>query len=135
MSKYCKSKNERGSAGVKLIMIMVGFFLAGNAGFNYIPVAYEAENFKSEMYTAVVQGLAMPNRGITPVDSVKERLKRAARTNELPPDFYMDVKQINKSLQAHVIYSKPVSILPFGIYTYNYHFDHTATPTGFLLRD
>lgn len=135
MGKSCSRENERGSAGVKLTIVLIILFLAANAGYNYIPTAYQAESFKSEMYTAVVQGVAMPNRGVTPVDSVKERLNRAARKNEIPPDAFMEVKQVNKRIQAHVVYTKPVSILPFGIYTYDYHFDYTATPTGFLLND
>jgi D-ornithine 4,5-aminomutase subunit beta len=32
-------------------------------------------------------------------------------------------------------YSKKVGLLPFGIYTYTYQFDHVAVPTGFLLKD
>ncbi len=135
MSKIKDRRSERGGAGVKLTIILVILFLAAHAGFNYVPVAYSAESFKSEMYTAVVQGLAMPGRGITAVDAVKQRVQRAARANDVPEDALFEVKQVNKIVQAHVVYDQPVSILPFGIYTYNYHFDHTATPTGFLLKE
>ena len=137
-SKMNKSKvkhNERGGAGVKLVAILVILFLVGHAGLNYVPVAYSAESFKSEMYTAVVQGLAMPGRGMSPVDAVKERVQRAARSNDIPEDAVMDVKMVNKVVQARVVYTKTVNVLPLGIYTYNYNFDHTATPTGFLLKD
>lgn len=135
MSKNKNTSNERGSAGLKLTIVLVGLFLTAHAGINYVPVAYEAESFKSEMYTAVVQGLAMPGRGLTPVDAVKERVTRAAKANEIPEDAFMEVKQVNKVVQAHVVYTKPVNILPFGLFRYDYHFDHTATPTGFLLKD
>jgi len=33
-----------------------------------------------------------------------------------------------------VTYTKKVPILPLGIYTYNYVFDNTATPAGFLMK-
>ena len=135
MSKSKYKHNERGGAGVKLTIVLVILFLIGHAGINYIPVAYSAESFKSEMYTAVVQGLAMPGRGMSPVDAVKERVLRAAKSNDVPEDAVMDVKMVNKVVQAHVVYTKPVSILPLGVYTYDYHFDHTATPTGFLLKE
>lgn len=135
MSKIEYKHNERGGAGVKLTIILVVLFLTAHAGFNYVPVAYSAENFKSEMYTAVVQGLAMPGKGLSPVDAVKQRIQRAAISNDVPDDAVMDVKQVNKVVQAKVVYNKPVNILPFGIYTYNYHFEHTATPTGFLLKE
>lgn len=135
MNKNKTRHNERGGAGVKLTIILVILFLVAHGGYNYVPVAYSAESFKSEMYTAVVQGLAMPGRGMTPVDAVRERVKRAAKSNDIPEDAVMDVKMVNKVVQAHVVYTKSVDILPLGIYTYDYHFDHTATPTGFLLKE
>jgi len=124
---------ERGSAGTKFMIFIAILALAGNAGYNYIPVAYDAESMKTEMSTAVLQGLALPGK-LNPVDNVKARLLKAAQTNGLPPDAVIDVKQNGNALTAHVTYSKPVSILPFGIYKYNYQFDHTATPSGFLLK-
>lgn len=124
---------ERGSAGVKLMIFLAVLFVVGNAGYNYVPVAYDAESMKTEMSTAVVQGLALPGK-VNPVDNVKARLQRAAQVNDLPPDTLIDVKQQGNVISAHVTYTKPVSILPFGIYKYNYQFDHTATPTGFLLK-
>lgn len=135
MSKINYRQNERGGAGVKLTIVLVILFLTAYAGFNYVPVAYEAESFKSEMYTAVVQGLAVPGRGLSPVAAVKERVQRAAIANDIPQDAILDVKQVNQVVQAHVVYSKSVDILPLGLYRYEYHFDHTATPTGFLLKD
>lgn len=135
MNKSKDKHNERGGAGVKLTAILVILFLVGHAGINYVPVAYSAESFKSEMYTAVVQGLAMPGRGMNPIDAVKQRVQRAARSNDIPEDAVMDVKMVNKVIQARVVYTKPVNILPLGIYTYDYHFDHVATPTGFLMKE
>jgi hypothetical protein len=109
-------------------------FLIGHAGYNYIPVAYQAESMKSEMETAVLQGLATPGR-LNPVDNVKSRIQRALAVNDLPPDTFVEVKQAGNGITARVAYEKNVSILPFGVYTYVYKFDHTATPTGFLLKD
>lgn len=134
MSKIQDRHNERGGAGVKLVIILTVLFLAAHGGYNYIPVAYSAESFKSEMYTAVVQGLAVPGR-MSPVDSVKIRIQRAAVANEIPDDAVFEVKMVNKVVQAHVAYTKKVNILPLGLYSYDYHFDHTATPTGFLLKN
>jgi hypothetical protein len=124
---------ERGSAGVKFAIFLTALILAANAGYNYVPVAYDAESMKSEMSTAVLQGLALPGK-LNPVDNVKAKLKIAAQANQLPADTVIDVKQNGNVISAHVAYSKPVNILPFGMYKYNYQFDHTATPTGFLLK-
>ena len=127
-------QTERGGAGVKLAAVLVTLFLLAHAGYNYVPVAYEGESFKQEMQTAVVQGLALPTGG-KPVDATKARILRAAAQSNVPADtLKVEVKQVNSVIQAHVAYSKQVEMLPLGLYTYTYEFDHTATPTGFLLK-
>lgn len=125
--------SERGSAGVKFVIFMVFLILAANAGYNYVPVRYQAESMSSDMATAVLQGMAMPGR-INPVDNVRERIQKAAVANEIPEDAEIDVSQKGNVIQARVAYERTVSILPFGIYKFQYKFDHTATPTGFLLK-
>ena len=124
-------KSEYGGAGVKFLMVLMGLVLSANAAFNYIPVAYQGENFKQEMQTIVVQGMAIPVNGTDPVMTMKAKIIRTAKDYDLPPTF-VDVRRINNITTAHVRYSKEVSILPFGIYNYNYEFDQTATPGGFL---
>lgn len=125
-------KSERGGAAIKLLLVGLVLFLIGHAGYQYIPVAYQGANFKQEMQTAVVNAVAMPGINKSPVDVVKEKVMTAARSNELPANTLVQVKQANNLVQAHVSYSKQVPILPFGIYSKTYEFDHTATPTGFL---
>ncbi|MEO6656188.1 MAG: hypothetical protein ABIO36_08920 [Pyrinomonadaceae bacterium] len=134
MKSYAKNReSERGSAGVKFTITLAVIFLVANAGYNYVPVAYEAESVKTEMQTAVLQGLALPGK-LNPVDNVKARIQRAFVQNSVPNDAFLDVKQTGNSITAHVSYLKQVNILPFGIYKYAYQFDHTATPSGFLLK-
>ena len=126
-------RDERGGSGVKLAAVLVVLFLLAHAGFNYIPVAYDGESFKQEMQTAVVQGLALPNGG-KPVEATKARILRAAAQSNVPADAFIEVKIVNAVIQARVAYSRQAEILPLGLYTYNYEFDHTATPTGFLMK-
>ena len=126
-------ESERGSAGVKFAITLAVILLVANAGYNYVPVAYEAESVKTEMQTAVLQGLALPGK-LNPVDNVKVRIQRAFVQNNVPNDVFLDVKQAGNSITARVTYIKQVNILPFGIYKYAYQFDHTATPSGFLLK-
>jgi hypothetical protein len=120
--------SERGSAGVKFAIVLTVIILTSNAGYNYIPVAYEAESLKTDMQTAVLQGLAMPGK-INPVENVKARVQRAIVSNGIPADAVVAVTQNGNVIQARVAYNKSVSILPFGIYNYSYQFDHTATPS------
>jgi len=128
-----KRSSEHGGAGVKFLIIAVVLFLIGNAAIHFIPVAYNGESLKQDMQTAVVQGLAMPGR-MSPVDMVKQKIQNSVQSNDIPPDAFVEVKLVNKVVQAHVAYTKEVPILPFGIYNYQYEFDHTATPTGFLTK-
>ncbi len=137
MNKTAATTNhlsERGGAGMKLLITLIVLFLIGNAGLNFIPVAYQSENFKQEMQKAVVQGLASPNNGMSSTELVKLKIQRAVKENDLPGDAFIDVKQNGSNIQARVYFLKPIHILPFGIYTYDYEFDHTATPVGFLLK-
>ena len=134
MNSAAKNReSEKGSAGVKFLIVLAFIVTVANAGFNYVPVAYNAESLKTEMATAVLQGLALPGK-LNPVDNVKARIQKAIVQNDIPPDALVDVKLVGNNITAHVTYTKPVGILPFGIYKYNYRFDHTATPTGFLLK-
>ena len=127
--------SERGSAGTKAFLVILALALAAHAGLNFVPVAYDGESFKQEMQTAVVNGLATP-RGIKPVDSVVARIKKAAHDYDVPDDALMDVKQVNGGvITAHVTYSKQVAMLSFGLFNYNYQFDYTAQPVGFLTKE
>ena len=125
--------SERGSAGVKFTLVLAFIVLTAHAGLNYVPVAYDAESLKSDMSTAVLQGLALPGK-VNPVDNVKARIQKSIQQNDIPADALLEVKQNANAITAHVAYTKQVNILPFGIYKYAYHFDHTATPSGFLLK-
>lgn len=133
MEKSVNRGSERGSAGVKLMIVLAIIVITANAGYNYVPVAYDAEALKSDMDTAILQGLALPGR-INPIDNVKERIAKSIVVNNIPKEATIDVKQAGNGLTARVTYSQQISILPFGIYKYNYAFDYTATPTGFLLK-
>jgi hypothetical protein len=133
MKKALEKRNsERGGAGVKMLLVVLVLFLMGNAGYQFIPVAYSGESLKQDMQTAVIQGISLP--GKSPVDTVKNKIRSSAQSNNVPEDVIIDVKAVNNLVQAHVVYTKEVPLIPFGIYNYQYHFDHIATPTGFLAK-
>jgi hypothetical protein len=126
--------SQEGSAGVKLAIVLVILFLVGNAGYNYVPVAFNSENLKQEMQAAVSQAATIPPSSGTPVDYTKKRLANVARVNGAPLDTFIEVKQINGLLQARVVYTKLVPLLPFGLYEYKYQFDHTTNTNGYLAK-
>ncbi len=126
-------QSERGGASVKFLIIFVLLVSVAHAGYNYIPVAYEAQDLKQEMETAVVQAMALSNN-IDTVGLTKSKIQRVIVANDIPQNAFVEVKQINNLCQARVAYQQQVKILPFGLYNYTYQFDHTATPTGFLAK-
>lgn len=125
--------SERGGAGVKFLAVFVLLILAANAGYNYIPVAYNGASFRQEMDTAVVKGMAISGR-LKPADVVSDYIRRAATDNDVPVDAFVEVKDTGKFVQASASYTVDVNVLPFGIYKYKYQFEHTAVPTGFLTK-
>ncbi|CAN5769194.1 hypothetical protein BH24ACI3_BH24ACI3_07870 [soil metagenome] len=125
--------SETGSAGIKFLLIFLGLIVVANAAFNYIPVAYAGANFRQEMDTAVVKGLATSG-AMKPLEVVKAHVTRAAAENGIPPEAVIEIKPTNAVITAHVVYSKPVNIVPFGIYDYTYEFNHLAAPTGYLMK-
>jgi len=124
---------EHGGAGIKFLLVFLTLLLLANAGYQYVPVAYEGANFKQEMDTAVVKGLATSGQ-LKPLDVVKASVMRAASDNNIPADAVVEIKPVAGAVQAHVVYSKKVSMLPFGLYNYSYDFNHLARPTGYLLK-
>jgi hypothetical protein len=126
--------SERGGAGVKFLLIALVLVLIANAGYNYIPIAYEGANLRQEMDTAVVRGMAASGR-LKPLDVVKASVEKALRDNNVPPDAVVDIQPNGAAVQAHVAYTKPVSMLPFGLYQYKYNFNYLAAPSGYILKD
>ena len=135
MKNSMKDRNsERGSAGVKFLIIAVVLILAAHAGYQYVPVAYQGASFRQEMDTAVVKGLAASGN-MKPMDVVKAHVERAAADNDIPADALIEIKPAGNHIQAHAVYQKRVNVLPFGIYKYNYNFEYTAAPTGYLMKE
>lgn len=141
MNQMCRTipprnrHSERGDGKLKPMIILAILFLAGWAGYNYIPVAYQSQTFKQEMDTAVVQSMGLPTISGNPVDWTRLRLTKLGPDYGVPKDAIIDVKPIqgsNGGVQANVKFKRPVAILPF--YTYDYEFDYTAKPTGFLTK-
>lgn len=128
-------KSERGGAGVKALMILTMLGLAFNAGINYVPVAYDGATIKQEMQAIVVQSSSIPSARQSPLEVAKNRMNKLIAENDVPADTFVEVKQAKNVIQARVAYTKTINILPFGIYKYNYQFDHTAVPVGFLTKE
>jgi len=127
-------KSERGSATIKFTLVLVVLALLAHAGWNYVPVAYEGASFRQEMDSAVVKGLAASGR-IKPLEVVQASIRKASNDYNIPEDAYVDVKPVSGVIEAHVVYTRSINMLPFGIYKYDYNFEYVARPTGYLLKN
>lgn len=126
--------SQRGSATTKFLIIFVFILMAAHAGYNYVPVAYNGASFRQEMDTAVVKGLAAAGR-IHPVEAVTAHIRKAANDYRIPSDAVIEIVNDKGHVTARATYQQPVNMLPFGMYKYNYKFEYTAAPTGYLLKE
>ncbi len=125
-------KNERGSAGAKFVIAMIFIGLLAHAGFNFIPAMYNNENFKTDIHTTLLQANSMPNSG--GVEGIKARLRKQADNNDVPKDAIILVDNNNGNVKLQVKFTRVINVLPFGLFKYNYQFDHTEALAGFLLK-
>ncbi|MDQ4120205.1 MAG: hypothetical protein M3209_01900 [Acidobacteriota bacterium] len=133
--KTAPANSERGSAGVKFLIVIVVLFLVGRAGFAYIPAAYQAEDYKQRMNELVTNAFAMPNSPGSNPEVIKQRLRSYGNDYGIPLDALIKVdKMDNGGLKVQVKFAKQIELLPFSLYNYTYEFDHTATPNGFLTK-
>ncbi len=125
--------SERGGAGVKFLLVGVVLALILHAGYQYVPIAYEGASLRQDMDTAVVKGISASGQ-LKPIDVVKSSIQNAIRDNNVPSDAIIEIKPSGAAIQAQIMYSKQVPMLPFGIYKYKYDFNYVAIPKGYLLK-
>src|SRR5687767_10313258 len=97
--------SERGSAAVKFLAVLLLIVLLANAGYNYVPVAYDGASFKQEMETAVVKGLAASGQ-MKPMDVVTSHIRRAATEYGVPQDALIEITPNKGYISAHASYQK-----------------------------
>jgi hypothetical protein len=127
--------NERGSAGTNFLIVVIVLFLAGHAAYNYVPIAYNGEDLKQKMHERVLYCYASPNTPDCQPEKMKARLRHFCDINDVPPDAFIKVdKTTDGAPRAQISYTKQVNMLPFGLYKYNYQFNHIEQPVGFLTK-
>ena len=117
--------NERGSASLKFLFVMMVICASAYAGYVYIPVAYRAYAFKDLMqhYVDVASAEGKPPAW------AGEQLMKNFGEYEVPANALITPTKRDNRIEVRVQFVKP---LEFPGYTYNYEFDHTALSTAFL---
>jgi hypothetical protein len=120
-----RKTTERGSARLNLLIFLVVIAAVAYAGYQYVPVAYQASQLKVLMQDTV------NNAVITDKDAVwaEDQLRRNLASYGVPADARVTVANRESRIEAHVQYSIPVPLL---ITTYEYKFDHTTRSTNLL---
>jgi hypothetical protein len=116
---------ERGSANLKFVIVMAIIVVTAYAGYLYVPVAFQANQFKDLMQhyadVAVAQGYPPAGAGA--------QLMKSAPEYEIPANAIITPAQRDNRIEVRVQY---VRTIEFPGYTYNYEFDHTVKSTAFL---
>lgn len=122
-----KLHSERGSANLKLLLVIVVIAIVAYAGYVYIPVSYNAYLFKDLMQQKVNTAAALGH----PANWVHEQLVKSAPEYNIPTDAEIVPAVRDGRVEVHVQYTKPIE---FPGYVYQYTFDHTARSTEFLTK-
>jgi hypothetical protein len=117
--------NERGSARLKFLLVMIIIAAVAYGGYVFIPVAYQAYLFKDLMQHDVD---VAASQGYKP-SWVGEQLTKSLPEYEIPQDAIITPTQLDNRIAVRVQYTRP---LEFPGYTYQYEFDHTAKSTPFI---
>ncbi|HEY0407291.1 MAG TPA: hypothetical protein VGC89_16275 [Pyrinomonadaceae bacterium] len=121
----CKNR-ERGAARLKFIVTIAIIAAVAYIGFQYVPVAYQGERFKTAMQDDVRDAWA----GGKTNEMLRAKLMADAKEWNVPPDAEITVQRnTDGTFQARVQYTRPVA---FPGYTHTYKFDYTAKSTGFI---
>ena len=120
-------QGERGSARLKLLLVIIVIAVVAYAGYVYIPVSYNAYLFKDLMQQKVNTAAALGH----PANWVQEQLVKSAPEYDIPTDAEIIPALKDGRVEVHVQYTKPIE---FPGYIYEYTFDHTARSTEFLSK-
>src|SRR5882724_9796094 len=120
-----RRSNERGSARLKFLLVVLTLGAVGYAGYVFVPVAYQAYLFKDLMQHDVD---VAATQGYKP-SWVGEQLTKSLPEYEIPQDAIITPTQLDNRIAVRVQFTRP---LEFPGYTYQYEFDHTAKSTPFI---
>ena len=118
-------RSERGGTRLKFLVVVAIIAAVAYAGYQFIPVAYQAYQIKDLMQHDVDTAVAMGR----PADWIKEQLVKSFPEYGIPADAVITPTQQDNRMEVRVEYTQPIE---FPGFVYNYEFDHTAKSATFL---
>ncbi len=117
--------SEQGGARLKFVIVVAIIAAGVYTGYQFVPVAYQAYEFKDLMQNEVNTAAGM---GRTPA-WVKEQLVKKSPEYGIPTDAIIETQQQGNQMEVKVHFTKPIE---FPGYVYNYEFDHTVRSSSFF---
>lgn len=117
-----RHRGMRGEARVKFLVTVAVIGVIAYIGYQYVPVAIQAYQFKDYMQSTVDKAAALGQRD----EWVKGSLKASFKDFSVPPDAVVTSIQRDGRMEARVQFTKPI---PMPFYIYQYNFDHTVKST------
>ncbi len=114
-------RGERGEARVKFLVTIALIAIAVYVGYQYIPVALKAYQFKDFMQQTVDKAVALGQSS----EWAKTQIKGGFADYGVPPEpeTTITTEQRDGRMEARVQFTRPIQ---FPFYTYQYTFDHTV---------
>jgi hypothetical protein len=125
MMKANSRRSERGGARLKFLVVVAIIACVAYAGYQFIPVAYQAYQLKDLMQHDVDTAVALGK----PASWIQEQLVKSAPEYGIPAGAVITPTQDDNRLQVRVQFTQPIE---FPGFVYNYEFDHTAKSSTFL---
>lgn len=117
--------SEQGGARLKFLIVAATIAVVAYAGYQFIPVAYQAYQLKDLMQHDVDTAAAMGK----PPAWVKEQLVKSSADYGIPADAVIEPQQQDNRMEVRVAFKQPIE---FPGFVYSYEFDHTAKSGTFL---
>lgn len=118
-------RSERGGARLKFIIVVAIIATVAYAGYQFIPIAYQAYQIKDLMQHDVDTAVALGK----PASWIKEQLVKSSPEYGIPADAVITPTQQDNRMEVRLQYTQPIE---FPGFVYNYEFDHTARSATFL---
>jgi hypothetical protein len=119
-------KSEMGGARLKFIVVMAILISGAYAGYLYVPVAFQAYQYKDLMQHYVDVAGAQGK----PPSWAAIQLQKSGPEYAVPDNVVITPTAKEMRIELRAQYSIPIE---FPGYTYNYEFDHTVKSTAFIV--
>lgn len=118
-AQHGRRRGERGESRLKFLIVIAVIAAIAYAGYQFIPIAYQAYQFKDYMQQNVDKAAAMGQS----VDWVETQLKAGSKEYDVPPNAEVTALQRDGRMEARVRFTRPVNLI---VYTYQYEFDNSV---------